>query len=394
MSRRVACGLALLCVGGIWGGSGTADGRLVSEAPSKERDASAYRGPALRGETLAEGLPSLGAAHGETLRSGANAAMRRFVVFPGARPLPEIMRQLKAFVGRAPGATYWYRDGSGRRISTFDEDRKSREARAAAGRRVRAELRAKRVARLRDMLEWTAPEPRDDSFPEKSRHRLSHWLRLFQALPAEAREAALDGRGVMVAGADLTPSARALLQKVARFPDPTKVTVDIFPAGTPDAPGLTVMLRRLPGGGPAMPDLLNRPRYGQDGSDWRHHYRKYRERDRGPAGRDSIPELQQRITLQGELVVPVLEELAADTGLPVLAEYDPCYGLLSRPPNRYQERLDPDKVRGLQAWQALDTVCRTFDLDWDFHEGWVRIRSPRTVLLWAGLVNLDPPTPR
>jgi hypothetical protein len=177
--------------------------------------------------------------------------------------------------------------------------------------------------------------------------------------------------------------------------DCAKVVVNVSPTGTPDQPGLRVRLRLTKNVGIVIPDLLNPPGRKPDGGwDWNAARKTYSDRARGPKGSRLIPSLQKLITLDGGVgwtVERTLAELSRTSRVPLLGEYDPCFVNPYERSENPQIILEPDDVKQLPVWKALDAVARRFDLEWDYQKGWIWIRSPRTLLAWSGELDLSPP---
>lgn len=89
----------------------------------------------------------------------------------------------------------------------------------------------------------------------------------------------------------------------------------------------------------------------------------------------------------------VLAEFEQEANLPVLGEYDPGYVSPWDPGNKARRSLRSGAVTRVPVREALDIIAQTFALTWDYHAGWVWLRSPRTPFARAGQVDLDPPQP-
>jgi hypothetical protein len=194
----------------------------------------------------------------------------------------------------------------------------------------------------------------------------------------------------MVAGRDGDPENTFIGTR-----DFAKVRVRVFPSGSPDRPGLGVMLRLTPLAGRVVQDVLNEPTLDpKEGPTWSGTSAAYQKRRRGPEEREKDPQLQGKVTLAGgrdRTIEKVLREFSHRSGLPLIGEYDPCF---ANPADRAMSRqkfLGSGAVVSLPAWKALDKVCSVFDLDWEFHDGWLWIRSPRTLRSYLALVDLSPP---
>jgi hypothetical protein len=363
---------------------------------------------ALAGDQLLDGVPALGEAAREKLYCGPNAADRRVFLFVNDRPLGDVMKHLRLFIPVAPGTASWYRDGTG---VTFDEDLASKDARKAAARKRKRFAEAQRGTGYQEVRAWAQPRIGEQTALAAGRKQARQYLGVFSGMPADQQQAALCGQHVRVSYAMLSPRARALIHELVgrvvagkegsdtdRFDGRTdcpNVIVEVLPTGTPDRPGLTMRLRLCPSVGRSVRDIANPPAWNPaKGWDWTHHYKDHTGRVRGPVGRASNPTLQRRITLAGgagKSIEVVLAEFGRESGLPVLGEYDPCFLTPYEREKNGRRELQPDQVTNVPLWQALDIVAKRFDLDWDYREGWIWIRSPRTLLSWSGEMDLSPP---
>jgi len=362
----------------------------------------------LAGETLAAGIPLVGTARDQRAVCGLNAADRRVYLFADNEPLADIAAHLKRLIPRAPGKGLWFKSGS---TWVFDEDIASRNARRAAGARRLRESAAERQRRYDDLRRWTREDGGATGINNK-RTSTGRFMTVFDGLPANKRKAAFQGRWVRAGYGDLTSAGQQALRRLSgpaargndgaywlrRQADLDRMVIEIWPTGTPKDPALTMSLRRGPGlSGAYMPDLLNPPKWDpKEGSDYSEIHKQYRDRNRGPAKAEDIPALQRKINLAAATdkhIEDVLAVLHQESGLPLLGEYDPCLGNLPSP-EFGRKALNGSFEEPLPLYQALALVAKRFDLDWDYYRGWIHIRSPRTLLAWAGEVDLSPPANR
>jgi hypothetical protein len=363
----------------------------------------------LAGETLAEGLPELGQSAGKRVRCGPNAADRRLFLMAYDRPFDEVIVQLRQFVPTPPGQARWYREGSG---FVFDEDAESRSARNGVARKRRQESEKKRQMQFGKMQGWSQPKKGDSQGEANGRKQIATDVAIFSGLPLQLQRVALSGQPVRVPFDSLSPQAQTLVyEKVRHFAagvegddstrfvgqkDYRKVVVETTPTGTPDRPGMKLLLRCPPSpGGMGTRDILNAPVWeSANGWRWDTLDRGYRERVRGPEEREKHPALQKRVTItggEGKTVDVVFGELVRKGEFPLIGEYDPCFRLPYTRGNDPQT-LDANQVVDTPLWKVLDIICKKFDLEWEYQHGWIWIRSPRTLLSWSGEIDLSPPS--
>jgi hypothetical protein len=84
-------------------------------------------------------------------------------------------------------------------------------------------------------------------------------------------------------------------------------------------------------------------------------------------------------------------EIARQTGLPILAHSDPAwqdyYSRSSHVPS-------PVEMENVSLTEALDRLCRLWNMNWEFRRGWILVRSPRFPFALEGEVDLSPRNPR
>jgi len=93
-----------------------------------------------------------------------------------------------------------------------------------------------------------------------------------------------------------------------------------------------------------------------------------------------------------------LRQLADQTGLSILGDYDPCW-------DDYYTRIDPylpdvrmkkllrDDVVDVPAWKAFEFVADHFDVTWEKHGRLIMVRSPRVGLALSDKIDLLDPAP-
>lgn len=366
--------------------------------------------PQIKGEPLGVWLPVAGKKVGVPLASGPNARDRRLFLFPTGCKFEEVRAKLQDFVPFSPGTARWYADGS---VLTFDEDLVSKQTRLREAEEEVVQRAARhRTARYTEVRNWARRDgPGEPPVMRQLRQRISAFLDVLDGFPPALRAAAFQGHRVEVPYALLTAAGqnavRGLLGRatltVDGNPQPLfdgktdipKVIVRALPAGTPDAPGLEVHLQMHRVASKTMLDLLH-PRMpgGVGGEDARGLMKEYAARERGPADRKELAALRNPITLTGgadSTVEAVLAEFSSRSGLPIIGEYDPCFLHPADRTRTRQKFLLPKEVEDRPLWSALDVVAARFDLDWDFKNGWIEIRSPRTLRSFAGVLDLSPP---
>ncbi len=66
----------------------------------------------------------------------------------------------------------------------------------------------------------------------------------------------------------------------------------------------------------------------------------------------------------------VLAQVAAESRLPMIGEYDPCFGtgfgLVRLQTKTGQKRMKATEPEGKLLHVALEQLRKTFDLDWDY----------------------------
>lgn len=406
IDRRSLCGF---CLGIAVGGSG----RFASSAKTPGR---------LVGERLLDGLPLVGDHYGERLSAGGNVANLRVVCWPDAASFGSFRIALSEFCAIRPGICVWEKSSTGYR---FDRDLlciESARRRLAEARRYARETR---LAGLKEVVRWgkirdaDLPKHGRDEFPqyggEGYRKTLGLLAGFVLSLPRESLEGVLAGRLVELRVKSLPERSRSLLQSsMPRRRVGEDAVVELYPSAYAK-PGVGFRFFRQSGGGPGSPGPWQLPEIARpvifvshDDSDFEREAGERHLRRRGPKDAASHEALRRRIRLQtgtGAYVESVLIELSQQARLPLLGEYDPCAHILFPPPDgrglpdyraRFRKILTSIQLgreKELPVSDALDRVCRAFDLDWDFVNGWIFVRSPRTLPSLVGEGNLEPPIP-
>lgn len=373
------------------------------------------------GPTLAELLPRLGQQAGEKLRAGAGLGERRLFFFARQRDFEETRAVLARFLATPPGRCLWTRD---RDTRVLEEDRTSRDTRRrrAAERQRRArryrEQALQRVIALagmsREQLMRAGPEGQRLAMLQRQRG-LREWLAIFQGLPSAYREAALNGRSFSLGYHGFPPAGREAVRVIAsrhnpgtQRPDGTVVNQFIGQRDYPntimhvsalDTPEGAILMMRLEfppsRGGVVVGDLLTVPDESPAG-----HARleaslaEWESRRLGPLQAEDDPRLQRAVTPRGGTVEEVLAGLAAQAGLPLIGEYDPCFVFAESRQDQLRVTLGAGEVTRLPLWQALEKVTHRFDLRWELDGDWLCLRSPRTERALTGELDLSPPGAR
>ncbi len=369
----------------------------------------------IAGGTLSEAVSQLASLSGARLRTGPRVSGHRVFLYVQGRSLDEIRREVAADIPGLPGKSVWYRMGES---LVLEEDIASYEARERAARTIQQKRYRERAENLARFEAWTASiRDEDDRATRNTKKGLRKYLQIFRALPPRQQKMALHGRPVEVPFGQISSTGQSLVRAEVfnhgrtssgvqwhGSRDYESVRVAIMPTGPLDRPRLreTLMFGDS-GGGLTLLDMLRPPvRHDQDGGYTYHGDRSAedRARVRGPANRATIPALQRLIAIEdspGWNIERALLEVSSRSQLPLLGGYDPCFRKRGASPMMIARPCwgrRPEKMpRQVPIWQVLDHIAQEFDLDWDFRRGWIRIRSPRTVLAWGGEVDVSPPTP-
>jgi hypothetical protein len=364
-------------------------------------------------------------------------AGHRIVLVAKERRLAEVMAQLARFLATPPGASQW-------------ERRRERGAFAyvlvegTSSRAARAEIIEKRdrsaAARVVEALELAGL---DDAGlgqhrgrnPRLAAGRANYPLayRLARTLTPEQLGLALQTRGVSIPFDGLGREQQWLVRSglshmrwttTTSTPDGDIVTrydgsrdfrsasLEVGFSGSPERPGLKVMIRLDPYSAMGCPNVIEPPippeeeqpawlkdalKEGAEKEEAR------RRRALGPRPpRD--PALLQTVTIRRTTKIPegernagalrrtfagdALQQISEQTGMPAIADYDPGF-------DDYYARLWfkslPEDLVDLPVWEALDAIARVWNLQWEKKDGWLRVRSPRAPFALAGELDLSPP---
>ena len=364
-------------------------------------------------------------------------ARHRLVLVAKERPLGEVRAQIARFVGVPPGGSYWTRRGTGDTTTyRLMESRASKEARA----KLLRDRSARTTTRVREALELArlddaALDAQRDRNPRLATGRNNYQLAysLLQSLTPEQLGAALQTNRLLLPFSSLTPPqqqlvrgalARVRMSDVRENPDGSR-TVNTYDgsrdfassslwlglSGNVDQPGLRIMVRLNRSSAMGCPNVLDPPMpTGDERPSWLSEALKKneaaekarRKRILGPRP-PKDPDLMQRVTVHrtalrvppeggkalpyGATVADVLREIAAQTGLPAIADFDPCH---EDPFGRQWFKDFRKDLVDVPLWEALDTVTEAWDLSWEEKDGWLRVRSPRAPWALAGVVDLSP----
>ncbi len=363
----------------------------------------------IAGDTLGEALPEIGRLAKRPVAAGARVKDRRYFLYLRGRTLPEFQDALKQFVPQPPGTAAWYLSGG---VLRFEEDIRSEQARLERARARWRRETALRQAGLRKMQEWVKPIAGEWQGKINGRNRHARWMRLFDSLPPAAKMSALGGKSTRVFFDELSPGGLDLVNQmvVGRQPgDAWRRYVEITPDRlSPEHLTLELHIRSQQSGGPVSGDLVNEPTWVRSEGwvdahpDQYPGIAAYRDRRRGPARAAQMPALARLIPVPGgadtskNTVDRILSQLCTSSGLSLVGEYDPCWGGTATDP-RFRNRavLGPPKPGERKpVWEVLELVARAFDLEWDYQQGWLQLRSPRTVDGWLGDLDLSPPPAR
>lgn len=408
----------------------------ILAAPAPADPGTVFRPVTVRfsGDRMAAVVPRLGALGGGEMRCGENSAARRVYLAAEARPLPEVMGQLKKTLAYPPGLAFWFKSGSG---SIFDEDIASRQARERAVlKKFKERLQAGRKA-LDEMEKWSdfGSEPYPDTTAEDKAHirkykvapiirwKMNGWIRVVKTLPEDIRDRALLGTTVRIPVHRLPHSSFTALYRVLNtrlFKNHRQDSRAVVERQTRDLKRKTLILarglgapQRLPSlmvilqnpgtsGGGGSDELLVKPAGdAAGGADFATAYKQTapeNEKQRGPKNMEKIPLLQKRLRLpardDGDMIAErLLPAISEASDRPLIGEFDPCadQALFTNDRNpRVALKLLSRGRQEMPLWEMLESACQEFDLDWDFRDGWIVITSPRREMGWAGWLDLSP----
>jgi len=275
----------------------------------------------------------------------------------------------------------------------------ARKKRVAAFRAGIARANAKRMAKMREY----ARDKDGAGNPRLSRKAAANSLALLDQLPPSLRNGALEWRGGSIELGRLPAGAQNIVRVTTSLKrhELSNGRVALMPMGTLERPSLFLAAGPLEGGSYwVIGDLFNpvaieKPRGNRPPVE--------PERRRGPDGQERDPRLLRKVNVTAgdkQTLDRVLLELCASADLPLVGEYDPGLiqtqvrrlGLFKQAPVDQQgSRFGEPGMKNVPVHEALEEICRRFDLEWDFREGWIELRSPRTLGELAGIYDLSPP---
>jgi hypothetical protein len=391
-------------------------------------------------EPLATTLAELSRQTEVDLAAGEEALARhRLILLAKERPLGEVRAQIARFVGLPPGGSYWARRGV-ENAATYRlmESRASKEARA---KRLR-DRNARTTARIREALtlagldeEALAAQRERNPRLAAARNNFRAAYALFRSLTPAQFDAALQSGRLSLPFSMLTPQQQQLVQgsvsrvRIRTFqPAPNGgETVSVYDgsrdfasssvmiglSGSAERPGFRVMVQMDRESALGCPNVLDPPIPNADERpDWladaleksEAAEKAKRKRALGPRP-PKDPDLLRRVTVHQSVFRPAvggvkgksgpyaasigdaLREIAAQTGLPVIGDFDPCY---EDPFSRQGMQRLPKDLVDVPLWEALDTLAEVWDLQWEKKDGWLRVRSPRAPYALSGELDLAP----
>jgi hypothetical protein len=344
------------------------------------------------GTPVADVLRDLAEQAHVRLTAGDRLGPRRFFLVARQRPFAEVLGRLQAFAANPPGKVILGRLGSG---LVLEEDLQCGATRARAVEKYVRQREAKATKDLAATEAWVKKPLSDDDPTRYLRKPVRRWIALFRALPASAQRQLLRGGQLTVRYGALLASAQKLTHGTVAFhneTNPGRAEVEFSPSGTMDKPGLCVYLNTTGDSGPAWPDILHAPIVTKDDVVVGDLSSYERRRRRGPENEAQIPALQRLVTLTdgvGWYLPRAVAEFSARSGVPLIGDYDPGRGIVGGP---NLNSFNVSAIRpNMPAWELLEAMCRQYDLEWEYDRGWVVLHSPRTILAWAGLIDLSPP---
>lgn len=418
-------GLAITCVA-------VAAAPSVSDDPAPQASLLAQRiSPKATSEPLGRLLTRLTQETGVELLAEEQLAGRRVVVLARERPLTDVMRQLGRFLGTPPGMATWERQSQKDRLAyRLSEDLASRNARRGVLEKRYQEVKSR-------FQEALAMADMTDTELAKLRARRPHlvarmptyrgWFHLVGSLPPDQMERVFRGSplqlGFSALSADQQEAVRgrvAKIQYARSYTTPAgekrvetfdgtseypKSQLNVRLSGDPQRPGISAMIRVNPETATGHPNLLEPPAPSAgERPAWFDAAvaNKPQTRSKRRAQPDD-PDLLRRVTVRRSVKIPegepdagkdrssltdALRQVAEQTGLPLIADYDP--GFQDYYGRMWLNTLKEDLV-AMPAGQALDRIAETWDVQWEKKDGWLRVRSPRAVWAALGEIDLSPP---
>lgn len=422
MKHTSICGISLVLLAAVtvpgagdqFGGRSAPDGRVG------QRVSVVAVGPSL---TLL--LRDLRRQTGVDLNCEPLLARRRLVVVVRDRPLREVMDQIAGITATPPGRCAWEAAGSGYRLR---EDLRSKSARQELLRRREGEF----WQRLRLARAAAAMSPEElvkvrASFPRLALSPPRGAVEILRGIPEEQLLLVSRGTPLDLAFDQMSrPLQECVREKIGRVrftvshaPDDAPETVTlryegsrdyrsarvlVRLSGTPDRPGLLVKIALTAASALETPNMLYPGVPSVDVQpEWLREALEQEEKARRARGLqpplDEDAALKKRINLRrmyptrrGEdprnnLLPDCLAQAAAQTGIPVIAQYDPCY-------EDYYTRTYPRSLKadlnGVTVREALERIARDFLVTWDRRGEWIRVWSERAIYADMDRMDLTP----
>jgi hypothetical protein len=379
---------------------------------------------------------------------------RPLQLFVRGQPLDAVMQELAAFLATSPGTCSWTEATVDRRAGyRLIENSRSRRERAAMLGRLRDERRRRLEVELGTALTMAGLGQNDRIALYRKRPELLAWVtaegsspRLLSTLSPTQRALLLSGKQLTLPYPEMSPQQQQIVYRmvggerrmrhttprpgggspiVMEWQSPRdlpKTALNFRMAGLPDQPGIRVALPVLPGSVCQDPDALHPALPSdEDVPPWmrtileQQRDRKRRER---LAEAEKDPDLRQKVTLKALRAAAdernpkqtvqkysdlsaCLEQLADETGLCVLGDYDPCWddyyswSDIHRPGTRTKAHLMQD-VKERPLWEVLGLIEDRFVVSLHKAGKFIRVRSPRVP--YAEIDGIDlldnrPPAP-
>jgi hypothetical protein len=383
------------------------------------------------GRTLPAVLQELERQSDVELVCEAGLSHRRLQLLVRNRPLSEVLNQIAAFSGFGQGRCVWRPGGEGEPRYTLREDKASRDARELLrNRRDRDFMRRFRLAQAaaamtpEELVKLRRNAPRLAHSPPRSN------MRLLVGFPAAALRRVFNGQVLDVPYDDLSPAQQQIIRdKISRVRFTTSIASDDGPdrlvstydgsrdfpssrlivrlSGAPDRPGLSVRVRLTDKSGFGTPNILDpwqpppdeQPEWLREGLR-REEQARLSRYVKSPAGGD--PALQPRVTIRRAQRVNLpdgrsimrysnlprcLKQLSEQTGLPIIAHYDPSFEDYYARTGLVPLKSDLSEVTVLEAMQRMSAH---WDVGWDKEDGWLHVRSERVAYAEMDRLNLGP----
>jgi hypothetical protein len=381
----------------------------------------------------------LGAQAGVVLVCNPEHARRRLLLQAARRPLPDVQAVLARFIATPPGTCWWERRPvEGRPGYRLVEDLASRDALVREKqRRDQARYRwlKERLLLAQSLAEMSPEELKGmrDRYPNLVAGLSPDMIRLASGYGPKELEQLFRGRSLNTAFSALSPGQQSLVRAgignqsytVSRqLPDGASMPLrsyrgaqqyrgarlSVSPSGSPERPGISVFVWLTPEVAFANSNIID-PRLPRESErpQWLRDLLATQPEKKAPPRRTrpTAAALQQRVTVRRWVKTPAgqpgvgqprvcfpadaLQQIAAQTGLPIIADYDPGF-------RDYYRRdgfinLKEDLVN-IPVWEALDIIEDTWGLTWTWKRDWLEVRSPRAIYALMGEVDLSPPWER